>query len=205
MLITCKKCSTAFNLDNSFIKEEGSKVRCSKCKNVFKVYQEKFEEIDLEDLERAITKAVSEIGVEEDISEDLIFPIDIEFENEEEEIDSWARIEDDEYEYVSVVDEEDEVEKEQSVIDEEYTEVIEEKIKKNPETIGEMHLDFYNEEDELIGSTEKKVGYNFVKEKKVNNRIGLIVFLLSALIFALGSFLYTFEGLDVIKKFLDMF
>ncbi|MBF0211716.1 MAG: zinc-ribbon domain-containing protein, partial [Desulfamplus sp.] len=38
MIITCEKCSTKFNLDESLLKKEGSKVRCSMCKHIFKTY-----------------------------------------------------------------------------------------------------------------------------------------------------------------------
>ena len=38
MIITCKKCSTRFNLDESFLKPGGSKVRCSQCKNIFTAF-----------------------------------------------------------------------------------------------------------------------------------------------------------------------
>ena len=38
MIITCNKCSTSFNLDDSLVKEDGSKVRCSVCKNIFTAY-----------------------------------------------------------------------------------------------------------------------------------------------------------------------
>jgi len=38
MIITCNKCSTSFNLDDSLIKEEGSKCRCSVCKHIFTAY-----------------------------------------------------------------------------------------------------------------------------------------------------------------------
>jgi len=38
MIITCGECSTSFNLDDSLVKEAGSKVRCSVCKNTFTVY-----------------------------------------------------------------------------------------------------------------------------------------------------------------------
>ena len=38
MIITCNKCSTRFNLDDSLVKEEGSKVRCSVCKDTFTAY-----------------------------------------------------------------------------------------------------------------------------------------------------------------------
>ena len=35
MIITCNKCSTSFNLDDSLVKEDGVKVRCSVCKDIF--------------------------------------------------------------------------------------------------------------------------------------------------------------------------
>lgn len=38
MIITCKKCSTSFNLNEELIKETGTKVRCSKCHYVFQAY-----------------------------------------------------------------------------------------------------------------------------------------------------------------------
>jgi len=38
MIIKCEKCSTAFRLPDEKIKPEGTRVRCSKCKNVFIVY-----------------------------------------------------------------------------------------------------------------------------------------------------------------------
>jgi len=38
MIITCKECGTDFNLDESLLKESGSKVRCTKCKNIFVAY-----------------------------------------------------------------------------------------------------------------------------------------------------------------------
>ena len=38
MIITCNECDTRFNLDESFLKQTGSKVRCAKCKNIFTAY-----------------------------------------------------------------------------------------------------------------------------------------------------------------------
>ncbi|MBU1341905.1 MAG: zinc-ribbon domain-containing protein [Proteobacteria bacterium] len=38
MIVTCNKCSTRFNLDDFLVKEDGSKVRCSVCKDIFTVY-----------------------------------------------------------------------------------------------------------------------------------------------------------------------
>jgi pilus assembly protein FimV len=38
MIITCKECNTRFNLDENLLKPTGSKVRCSKCNEVFTAY-----------------------------------------------------------------------------------------------------------------------------------------------------------------------
>jgi serine/threonine-protein kinase len=38
MIVKCEKCQVAFNLNDSLIKPEGSKLRCSKCKHIFTVY-----------------------------------------------------------------------------------------------------------------------------------------------------------------------
>lgn len=48
MIITCKECSTSFNLDDSLIKESGSKCRCSKCQAVFTVFPEPADGQELE-------------------------------------------------------------------------------------------------------------------------------------------------------------
>lgn len=38
MIIQCEKCRAKFRLDETLLKEEGSKVRCSLCKHIFKAY-----------------------------------------------------------------------------------------------------------------------------------------------------------------------
>jgi len=38
MIIECEKCKSKFNLDESLVKQEGSKVKCSTCENVFVAY-----------------------------------------------------------------------------------------------------------------------------------------------------------------------
>lgn len=38
MLVTCTECNTSFTLEDSGIKKSGSKVRCSRCKNIFVVH-----------------------------------------------------------------------------------------------------------------------------------------------------------------------
>ena len=38
MIVTCEECSTTFALDDALVKNEGSKVRCSRCRHVFTVF-----------------------------------------------------------------------------------------------------------------------------------------------------------------------
>jgi predicted Zn finger-like uncharacterized protein len=38
MILTCNECGAGFNFDENLLKETGSKVRCTKCKNVFTAY-----------------------------------------------------------------------------------------------------------------------------------------------------------------------
>ncbi len=38
MIVTCQKCSSRFTLDETILKQEGSKVQCSKCKHTFTVF-----------------------------------------------------------------------------------------------------------------------------------------------------------------------
>ncbi|MDY6972003.1 MAG: DUF3426 domain-containing protein [Thermodesulfobacteriota bacterium] len=38
MIIECEKCRTKFRLDETLLKKEGSKVRCSLCKHIFRAY-----------------------------------------------------------------------------------------------------------------------------------------------------------------------
>jgi pilus assembly protein FimV len=44
MIITCKECNARFNLDENLLKPTGSKVRCSKCNEVFTAYPPKTSE-----------------------------------------------------------------------------------------------------------------------------------------------------------------
>jgi len=38
LIVTCRKCKVSYHLDDSLIKEKGSKVRCSNCKHIFRVF-----------------------------------------------------------------------------------------------------------------------------------------------------------------------
>jgi predicted Zn finger-like uncharacterized protein len=46
MLVQCPECTTKFNLDESKIGHDGSKVRCSRCKHVFTVFRPMTEAVD---------------------------------------------------------------------------------------------------------------------------------------------------------------
>ena len=46
MIINCEKCGSKFNLDETLLNENGSRVRCSVCKNIFLVMPPKPEEED---------------------------------------------------------------------------------------------------------------------------------------------------------------
>ncbi len=66
MIIQCEKCQTKFNIDESKLKEQGSKVRCSLCKHTFVVYppgQGYFEEGE--------TMALSKKEIEKTMAQDL--------------------------------------------------------------------------------------------------------------------------------------
>ncbi len=38
MIVQCENCQTKFNVNETLLKPEGSKVKCSRCENIFKVY-----------------------------------------------------------------------------------------------------------------------------------------------------------------------
>jgi len=77
MIITCNKCDTRFNIDESLLKQTCSKVRCSKCKNVFLAYPsslseepDKSSEIETEP-KAEITDEEIESGVQHRAEEEL--------------------------------------------------------------------------------------------------------------------------------------
>jgi len=115
MIISCKKCGINFNLDEKLLQPTGSKVRCSKCNNIFTAYPplvEKHEEAaevstpaaepsqykpeeDTTDPQGFKNEEVSEshkteelkqdLPVEETVFEDEIGDLDIELEDKSEE------------------------------------------------------------------------------------------------------------------------
>ena len=76
MIIECERCHTKFNLDESLLKESGSKVRCSICKHVFTAFPPK-EEPELEGFKtEKIEEAEILLQEETDKEEDIIPDVD---------------------------------------------------------------------------------------------------------------------------------
>jgi predicted Zn finger-like uncharacterized protein len=64
MIITCKKCSANFNLDESLLKPTGSKVQCAKCDDIFVAYPPTHA-TDSDEL----TDIISDLEAEQDLKE----------------------------------------------------------------------------------------------------------------------------------------
>ena len=81
MIITCKECSTNFNLDDSLVKESGTKCRCSVCKHIFTAYPLPMEDDQKseESLDLQLESDPSDFEIE---SEDFSFEDDTELEIE---------------------------------------------------------------------------------------------------------------------------
>ena len=65
MIVTCNECESSFNVDDSLIKADGSKVRCSKCSSVFVVYP------DISDAEIGEDADDFSFEMDEDLGADL--------------------------------------------------------------------------------------------------------------------------------------
>jgi len=66
MIINCEKCASKFNLDESLIKETGSKVRCSVCKSIFTVFPQMPEEDGADTIQEETVDLDSSLGFEEE-------------------------------------------------------------------------------------------------------------------------------------------
>ena len=126
MIVTCNECESSFNVSDSLIKADGSKVRCSKCSSVFVVYP------DTSDFEMG--EDADDFGreMDEDLGADL---------DSDEEIDDFA-IED---------SADDELPELDDMMDFDDDESDTEEVEK---TSGELELDFDLDEDEDMGIGE---------------------------------------------------
>ena len=69
MIITCEKCGTRFNLDESLLDAEGSTVRCGRCRNIFTAFPPppdlEFDDLDFSDTEFEKETDLSEAGFQD--------------------------------------------------------------------------------------------------------------------------------------------
>ena len=73
MIIPCVSCQSMFRLDNNLIKTTGSKVRCSKCHEIFMVYPpDDYKESDLSIQKSKRDQSVSIPNVEHSLLDDLL-------------------------------------------------------------------------------------------------------------------------------------
>jgi predicted Zn finger-like uncharacterized protein len=72
MIVTCEACFTNFNVNDALIKPTGSKVRCSKCQKVFKVFPYVSDEI-LEDVSPLLPAELSDKIPDDSLSPPPLF------------------------------------------------------------------------------------------------------------------------------------
>ena len=73
MIIPCVSCQSMFRLDNNLIKTTGSKVRCSKCHEIFMVYPpDDYEESGPSNQKSKRDQSVSIPKVEHSLLDDLL-------------------------------------------------------------------------------------------------------------------------------------
>ncbi len=66
MIVKCENCQTSFEVDSSLIKEEGSRVKCSRCEEIFTIHREETESPMLEP-----ASELSDAGAEESFGEEV--------------------------------------------------------------------------------------------------------------------------------------
>ena len=96
MIVECEKCSSRFKLDETLIKEAGSKVRCSVCRNIFMVLPPEEDEIDpaMEETTQLSTPPVFDAEGEEEIDPEVSEIFDQAFEEAlKEDIEEEAEVE----------------------------------------------------------------------------------------------------------------
>ena len=71
MIVTCNECESSFNVDDSLIKDDGSKVRCSKCSSVFVVYPDTSDSEIGEDTDDFNLEMDEDLCVDQDSEEEL--------------------------------------------------------------------------------------------------------------------------------------
>ena len=71
MIVTCKECDSSFNVGDSLIKADGSKVRCSKCASVFVVYPDTSDSLLGEDPDDLSLDMDEDLGLDLDSDDEM--------------------------------------------------------------------------------------------------------------------------------------
>jgi predicted Zn finger-like uncharacterized protein len=71
MIVTCNECESSFNVGDSLIKADGSKVRCSKCSSVFVVYPDTSDSEVGEDADDFSFEMDEDLAVEDSADDEL--------------------------------------------------------------------------------------------------------------------------------------
>ena len=171
MIVQCEKCGTKFSLDDSLIKPNGSKVRCSLCKHVFTVFSPE-EEL----FEEAQTVAVRRDQLEDTLTLDSS-PV----------ASAGKSLEEAEFEEVFEESPED-VEKFEAVSPEDLHELLKDEVPAPEPVVPE-----YREEETGWAGMEQERPREAVKTKTIAKRkspILLILLLLILCIIAAGAAIY---------------
>ena len=170
MIIQCEKCRKKFNLDESLLKNDGSKVRCSLCKHIFMAYPP----------EQVFSEDFDTIGVSPEELEGVLAEEDADVRKKDQEVDFDAvfeeRLEDlEKLETISSEDLDDFVGEEAAATEETIDRT---KLKKEyiPADIEEEYVEGYGDEAEVATTAS-------VQERRSRSRF-LPIFLVIILLLA---------------------
>ena len=177
MIIQCEKCRTKFNLDESLLKNGGSKVRCSICKHVFRAYP----------LEQVFTEDVDIIGVSQEELEEMLAEEEAEATEKDREIDFDTVFEEtledlEKLETISPEDLDDFVEKEVTAT-EEALDRTNMKVESLPTDIEEEYGEEYGGETEIATTTS-------LQERRTRSRFSLIFLVIIFLLTGTAAAIY---------------
>ncbi len=203
MIIECEKCHTKFNLDENLLKETGSKVRCSICKNVFTAFppeaEPEIEEISAKKAEETGVIPPGEIPKEEDLLSDFDETIAEEIEEkvaEEEEEPGEEEVEAISFEDIAGLEEEGPVEEvEEEKVD--IEEAMDRAAKVEEEIISKKELEREEEEEEPVKP------HPIIKKRR-RSRLWIIILFVIILLAGAVATLYVFKP-DLISEYIPFF
>jgi predicted Zn finger-like uncharacterized protein len=154
MIVTCNECESSFNVDDSLIKADGSKVRCSKCSSVFVVYPDISDAEIGEDADDFSPEMDEDLGADLDSDEEIDdLAIESSAGDELPELDDMVDFDDDESAIAEVAEEASGELELDFDLDEDEDEEVAEKG-----TLDEEELDLDLEEESVAEADETELG-----------------------------------------------